>query len=100
MTDDSQLYRKLAYVLRRWRLDADKSEADVYEAAGLAKNVYRRLEDNERPFSALQIAAIAAVYNKKAWELLRDAEELPDEQELPELPRSVREWRSRFGFQS
>lgn len=97
MAEPDQLYAALAYVIRHWRLNAEMSQRDVYQRAQLDKNVYTRLEENLRPFSAVQIQVIAAVHGRQAWQLMREAELLLESGELPKLPRTVREWKRRFG---
>jgi transcriptional regulator with XRE-family HTH domain len=97
MAEADQLYAALAHVIRHWRLDAGISQQAAYLAAGLTKNTYIRLEDGDGIFSAGQLSAIAAIYHRKGSELLAEAESLLDAGEIPELPRSVREWRRRFG---
>ena len=97
MAEADQLYAALAHVIRHWRLDAGISQQAAYLAAGLTKNTYIRLEDSDGVFSAGQLAAIAAVYQRQGSELLSEAERLVDAGEIPQLPRSVREWRRRFG---
>jgi transcriptional regulator with XRE-family HTH domain len=97
MAEPDQLYAALAHVIRHWRLEAGKSQEEVYRAVRLSKNVYIRLEESVGTFSARQLAAIAAIYQRRGWELLREAENLADTGEIPQLPRSVREWRRKFG---
>lgn len=95
--EPDQLYSALAHVIRHWRLEAGISQTTAYRTAGLTKNVYIRLEDSDGIFSALQLDAIAAVYGREGWELMREAKELIRAGEIPPLPRSVREWKRRFG---
>lgn len=97
MAEPDQLYAALAYVTRLWRLSAGMSQAQAYEAAGLKKNVYIRLENNDGVYTAAQIDAIAAIHRRQGWQLMREAYLLLEHGELPELPPSVREWRRRFG---
>ncbi|AHH20750.1 helix-turn-helix domain-containing protein [Nocardia nova SH22a] len=97
--DDREIYRTLAWVILKWRLDAEKTQEQVYRAADLAKNVYDRLEDNDRPFSAAQIRAIARVYGRSGKDLYAAAEDLLGVPNLPELPKSVRKWKRDRWFQ-
>jgi transcriptional regulator with XRE-family HTH domain len=99
VTDSGHLYAALAYVIRRHRLVADKSMEQVYRQADLAKNVYLRLEANERPFSAVQILAIAQVYGLEAWQLMQEAETAMKAGDLPQLPANERAWKRALGFQ-
>lgn len=98
MTDSGQIYHALAYATRLLRLEADKSQEDVYKAAGLSRNVYSRLEDNERPFSAAQIVAVAAAHGLPGWQLMKNAEDALAAGEIRDLPASKRKWRQTFGF--
>lgn len=94
------LYIALAHVIRLWRLGADLTQQEAYLAARLKKNTYIRLEEAEGIFSARQLSAIAAIYQKQGSELLREAENILSAgkvPELPQLPHSVREWKRRFG---
>lgn len=97
--DDREIYRTLAYVILKWRLEAGKTQAQVYRAANLSKNVYDRLEDATRPFTAAQIRAIAGVYDRRGKELYAEAEDLLEVTNLPELPKSVRKWKRGLRFQ-
>ncbi|MFI6368892.1 helix-turn-helix domain-containing protein [Nocardia sp. NPDC050630] len=88
----------LAFVIRRRRVKKQQSAKDVYGPAGLGKSVYERLEENVRGFSAEQIRAIARVHGMKAWELMQEAEDALDNDEVPPKPPSVAAWRKAFGF--
>ncbi len=93
-----RLYAALAFIIRRWRLTAGLSQEDVWTGADLTKSTYTRLEDGDGIFSPRQLSAIAAIYERHGSELLREAENLlAAGGELPELPRTAREWRRRFG---
>lgn len=98
MTDRSQIYAALAYVTRLRRLQSNLSQEDVYTRAGLPKAVYRRLEDNERPFSGAQIVAIADALGTRGSILLGEAEKVLERGEIPKLPASKRAWRRTLGF--
>lgn len=100
MPDHDQLYAALAYVIRRHRLEANLSQAQVYEAAHMTRNVLSRLEENERPFSAVQIRTLAQVFGLEGWQLLREAEEAMEAGDIPKLPASKRAWRRALGFES
>lgn len=97
MPDREQLYNALAYVITRWRLEANLTRESVYTAAHLHKNVYIRLEEGDGTYSPLQLQAIARVYNRRASDLMRAAESVTGDGEVPHISRNVREWRRQFG---
>lgn len=99
MTGSDRIYEALAYVIRLHRLNAGKSQPDVYESAVLTAKTYRRLEDNEGPVSVMQLEAIAAVFGMQGSELLQEAEAALERGSIPKLPASKRAWRRTFGFE-
>ena len=100
MPDHDQVYAALAYVLRRHRLDSSLSQEQVSKAAGMTRNVVGRLEDVERPFSAAQIVALAAIFEMEGWEFMKEAQDVMRAGEIPQLPASKRAWRRALGFES